>query len=45
MAYADVLVAVDATMGFGLVYVLVRHLVAVASYSYPFASASSGVPA
>ena len=41
MAYSIVLVAVAAAMGFGLVTVLVRRLVDVASYSYPFASASS----
>ena len=45
VASADVLVAVAADMGFGLVPVLVWWLVAVALYSYPFASASSGAPA
>ena len=43
VAYDVVLVAVDASMGFWLVPVLVRRLVAVASYSHPFASASSGL--
>ena len=45
VAYYVVLVAVAASMGFGLVPVLLKRLVDVASYSYPFASASSGTPA
>ena len=44
-ASAVVLVVVSAALGFGLVPVLVRQMVAVASYSCPFASASSGAPA
>ena len=44
VAYYVVLVAVATAMGFGLVHVLVRRLVSVASYSYPFVSASSGAP-
>ena len=45
VAYSVVLVSVAADMGFGLLPVLVQWLVAVASYSYPFASASSVAPA
>ena len=45
VAYADVLVYVAAALVFGLVPVLVWHLVAVESHSYPFASAFSGAPA
>ena len=45
VASSAVLVAVAAALVFSLVHVLVSHVVAVASYSYPFASASSGAPA
>ena len=45
VASAAVQVDVAAALGFVLVPVLVRKLVAVASYSYPFASESFGAPA